>query len=907
MVKLTKNKIYIVLLLVISFISHWYVFFDSGILNAGDWVFYFNSQLNDAAYNILYKTWANFGYITSSPNNWFFYFLSYLLSLSGLTWDISTRILFLFPIIFFTPLFAFLLFKKIFQNDLAAFFGACIYSFNTFFLKLQLDWITYAFIWWVLPALFLSIITYLETKKSKYLIYNAFLLFIGIVYEIRIMILVVVYLVLFLIVYLIFNRQKALEKLKDTLFVFISFFIGILLHSFWLLPIKIGGLSDAVMAYASPSVFVSFFDIKDVFTLHSYQWVSNLVLTPFIKQSIDLRHFLIPVLAVIGMIGFRKAFKNKRENIYVVFFGASLIIFVFLNKQCFAPFGDLYDWAFHNIPLFNLYRESSKFFIFTALSASFFYGVGLYYLYIVVKKYNIKTSILLIVVLLFFSSIFNLQHFFTQKIGGMTKGREIPEDYRILENYLAKDRNYYRILWLPTRTRFGYYSNSKPSVLMVNLIELYKNKADFSFKQLPKSEKLIYLLKRSYSDQMLDNFATKYIIIPSDEKIEIKEDINHSKWEWYIFRHYGGRENPNIRDWYISELDKVVWLQKIDIGTSELVVYENANYQPHIYSDSGLNYYQTNASEFGGFSKNQNLYLNSEIEKHEYLLSNLDKITVPIEADQDKIAEMKVAVDKTTEPSEKKKLQSDLDLYTSNLFFEDFKLKIPVGASYKIYLKIDSVLANNKDISIRIDNETLQRDEKGLDKEGWKYFNQIELGKGEHSLKLYVGNTPIDYINSGDIVLSAENLAEPIRTPQLEYKQINPTKYIVNVQGAIESFPLIFSENFHPGWKIYVQPAQNENLDGGKFYDLMFRKPVLADKHFTANNFANAWWVDLEELQRQGKITPSSDGTYDFSIVIEFEPQRFFYIGLFISGLTLISCLGYLIYSLRRWRKPKEA
>ncbi|MDP2946956.1 MAG: hypothetical protein Q8N88_02480, partial [Nanoarchaeota archaeon] len=399
-----------------------------------------------------------------------------------------------------------------------------------------------------------------------------------------------------------------------------------------------------------------------------------------------------------------------------------------------------------------------------------------------------------------------------------------------------------------------------------------------------------------------------------------------------IYEHYGEKES------FINELDKLPYLKKIDIGTKELVVYENKNYRPHIYSDSGFNYYQSNESEFGDFSQNQSLYLNSEIEKHKYLLGNLSNIIISIEADPNKIAEMKSAVDKMIEPAEKKKLQNDLDLYVNNSFLKDFKLKIPAKATYKIYIKKDSVLANNKNIGVKIDSYLLGKDETGIDKEGWNYFNQIELDKGEYDFKLYVGNELVDYINSGDIVLSAEDLTEPIQTPQLEYKQINPTKYIINVHQASESFPLIFSESFDPGWKVYPAELkvesyqviksgskfisennqgtiQNENLDGGKFYDLLFRKPVLDDKHFLVNGFANAWWVDTAQLceskVESGKLKSgegnscvrNADGSYDFSVTIEFEPQKYFYLGLGISGITLLSCIGYLVYDWRKRRK----
>ena len=48
-----------------------------------------------------------------------------------------------------------------------------------------------------------------------------------------------------------------------------------------------------------------------------------------------------------------------------------------------------------------------------------------------------------------------------------------------------------------------------------------------------------------------------------------------------------------------------------------------------------------------------------------------------------------------------------------------------------------------------------------------------------------------------------------IRTPQIEFKKMNPIKYRVRVHGAVESFPMIFSESYHEGWKAYLK---NEKL-----------------------------------------------------------------------------------------------
>jgi hypothetical protein len=40
------------------------------------------------------------------------------------------------------------------------------------------------------------------------------------------------------------------------------------------------------------------------------------------------------------------------------------------------------------------------------------------------------------------------------------------------------------------------------------------------------------------------------------------------------------------RDRYIRELDKLPYLEKVNAGTKDIVIYENKNYKPHIYTTS---------------------------------------------------------------------------------------------------------------------------------------------------------------------------------------------------------------------------------------------------------------------------------------------------------------------------------
>lgn len=261
---------------------------------------------------------------------------------------------------------------------------------------------------------------------------------------------------------------------------------------------------------------------------------------------------------------------------------------------------------------------------------------------------------------------------------------------------------------------------------------------------------------------------------------------------------------------------------------------------------------------------------------------------------------------------------------------------------------------------------------------------------------------------------------EIINTPILEFKKINPIKYRVVVHGAKSSFPLVFSESFHDGWKAYVNKftgpvltsnvrtraseseklskykildgneedqasrgavldfidkgwistlgdgkekeikhmkwtdnkeqldyvekynidfisknfqdtIQNDNLSDGNIFETWFAsndnvKQISGDRHLQANGYANSWIINTNEVcagsdgiaspAKRGRNDPSAssgqawcrqntDGTYDFEMIVEFWPQRLFYIGGAISLSTFLGCIIYLIYD--KLKKPSAS
>ena len=147
------------------------------------------------------------------------------------------------------------------------------------------------------------------------------------------------------------------------------------------------------------------------------------------------------------------------------------------------------------------------------------------------------------------------------------------------------------------------------------------------------------------------------------------------------------------------------------------------------------------------------------------------------------------------------------------------------------------------------------------------------------------------------------------KIPKITFARINPTKYIIKVEEASKPYILVFSESFHIGWKAYiningtfknkeiVSSYFNGEIKEGTYKNIFFdkntfetwgKKPIAENRHFIANRYANSWYIVPED----------ADGRENYEIIIEFWPQRLFYIGLTISAFTFLGCLCYLIYGL---------
>lgn len=74
-----------------------------------------------------------------------------------------------------------------------------------------------------------------------------------------------------------------------------------------------------------------------------------------------------------------------------------------------------------------------------------------------------------------------------------------------------------------------------------------------------------------------------------------------------------------------------------------------------------------------------------------------------------------------------------------------------------------------------------------------------------------------------------------------------------------------------------------------------FVKCCELSKEYIKANFDNSYYKE------------NPDGSIDLELTLYFKPQSYFYLGIIISGTTLILCLSYLGYTFYRKRRQHKS
>lgn len=100
-----------------------------------------------------------------------------------------------------------------------------------------------------------------------------------------------------------------------------------------------------------------------------------------------------------------------------------------------------------------------------------------------------------------------------------------------------------------------------------------------------------------------------------------------------------------------------------------------------------------------------------------------------------------------------------------------------------------------------------------------------------------------------------------------DFKEINPKKFEINYIYSEFSKNIVLAEVFNPNWKAYGIDKNGRETE--------------IKNHFLARGYANGWVIDNPENIAK--------------IIIEYYPTRLMWRGIWISGITVLFLLGYLI------------
>jgi ABC-type uncharacterized transport system fused permease/ATPase subunit len=174
-----------------------------------------------------------------------------------------------------------------------------------------------------------------------------------------------------------------------------------------------------------------------------------------------------------------------------------------------------------------------------------------------------------------------------------------------------------------------------------------------------------------------------------------------------------------------------------------------------------------------------------------------------------------------------------------------------------------------------------------------KYFLKKSFGK----LDLYILK---DNLIFPHLFIKNENILDII----FQWKKLNSTKYSIKIKNFKNKLNLSFLYTFDKNWKLYLtnkSDLYDKNSIISILTDLQYlqKKPIFDNSHKLIYDYANGWTIDPEYIKKnfdKSLFKQNPDGSIDIDLTLYFRPQSYMYLGLIISGATLIFCLSYLVY-----------
>ena len=555
-----KTIHFILLLIIVAIFSHLSWFNFSTVLTYGDWYYWPNEAVKELYYS--WGTWIGNVNLSSVnvqiPFNLFMLAWSFVGNLGG-SYDLATKLTLFIPIAFLNFLSPYILAKKLTNDNIIAFAVALFYGTTTYGIANQTP---IQFVYALAPLILYLFLNALKKNRTINWLFFDIVYWVGVCYEVRMMYILSIILGTYFLLFKIKNLKKYIKNISISIFVLIG------LNLFWLMPIILGGLIRNISTITDRGLFgTELLDLSHAITLFNWLWTGGYPNKTFVSQSIIWYFWIIPFIVFFVFVNSKKFF-SEIDKEFILFFSIISLVGIFLTKETGYPFPHFYDFLYAHFPGFNLFREASKFYLIISIG---YLGLISYSLLSLKKLYKQRKIYFIATFIVLTLSFINIKPLVTGEIGGLFVPRQMPKDYLILKNRILKDNQYFRTLWIPRASKWGFIDNSNPRISMADILYFPWEKItrnNFSANKYTEGKMMIKILNGKYGKNLIDLSSVKYIIVPN-------RDIANDD-DFIVY--YG-----EPRSYYVNELNKMKFLQKIDIGTKEVTVYVNNNYRPHIY------------------------------------------------------------------------------------------------------------------------------------------------------------------------------------------------------------------------------------------------------------------------------------------------------------------------------------
>jgi len=838
-------------------------------------------------------------------------------------------------------------------KSLTGLFGSVIYMFNFYqpFLWVRLQLAVAAL---VLFPIFLSIIHQIYNSKLSLIKSSFYIVCISfIAAPIGIQPPLIYAMLLMLVFFIIYESLLKLrsESVRTIFFKFVTsimlivlFFIG---GSFWFIPlisfiifsgyINTGvGLEvysvNKLLEWVSKST--SFLNIFRLFGDVSYfeSWGGERYLEMFkiyeTNPILIFLSFLLPLL-VFGSFLFYK------KNNYIRFFIIIVLGSLFLSKGTHQPFGGIYSWLIKHAPSFWIQRAPwQKFTAITIIGYAFlggFFIVQLFDLFVKFISSRFKNRnllllkfvpyiilIILLITLVGFNFFFLFGHMFPSNDRGTGFNHKYNLSFHIkfpdyiyeLKSKINLEKDYYKILLLPDdKTNvysWGYGGTADITDILFNkgiiqrlygegyappqtvelLYQLFINELYYGNSTDPILLRLLgvkYILQRNdFRYNFYGDTDSPYFIKQALKKYkDITLAFSKGKWDLYrIDKTYPMVYVPQTNIVY-NEVESIYSLNKIPIEPKNMIgLFSDSSSSDEILYDwkidTSVGLYNVSVSDGNQFKFDWR-----ENEKRP------DKTVIYSRYYKDS----KVII------GTKNNEENDTLSFDNSRRWTGFDSTLIFLVTGKEPFIIESIIENNNQLSDII----------GV----WWKKNWIGAGSmREVNFPIVIPPHQKVIIQVGHIItgqLQIRSLFDKIShiqsstlnqvNPTITFDRVSPVKYKVKILHSKKSFPLIFLEGYHSGWKAYIN---NESSNKISFLNTWFLKEINSKYHTYANSYANAWFINPQEICDSSFCSRNSDGTYNMNLILEFWPQRLFYIGIVISVLALMISGGLVLYERKK-------